>query len=302
MKKLSSHNKTGKQFLLMVVVLFLIPAVGMGQDQPLADLIQQARAAGIEQSQLDNIQNRAAVRGISESDLMAIIGPAVALAEQNLPSDMIFQKALEGLSKGVPALQMSPVLQNFQQSTESVVPLVDAWMERGEVNEMLAGSGERFDRDLFRHEMLKVSSRAVSNQVGPELVRDLLGTLTDLGVIPTSKPSSVLAGISILPDLPEAAQRPDAAREIVAKAIQNGFTAAEIQRLPGAMDMAQRRGQLPAAAVVEGVSHQIHGNIPASQILQKLFNGNIGGGLPGTIPGGLENRPERGGLPGGNGE
>ncbi len=296
MKKLTTHNKSGKQ-LLLTVVLFLIPVVGMGQDQPLADLIQQARAAGIEQSELDNIQNRAAARGISEAELMAIIRPAVALAGQNLPGELIFQKAMEGLSKGVPANQMSAVLQNIQQSTESIAPHVDAWMERGEVNEMLAGSGERFDRDLLRLEMVKVSSRAVSQQVGTELVRDLLGMLTDMGVIPTSKPSSVLAGISILPDLPEAAQRPDAAREIVVMAIQNGFAASDIQRLPGAMDMAQRRGQLPAAAVLEGVTQQIQGNLPASQILQNLFNGNIGGGLPGTIPGGLENRPGRAGQP-----
>ncbi|MEX0769928.1 MAG: hypothetical protein WD035_04290 [Balneolaceae bacterium] len=283
------------------MALFMIPVAGLTQDRSLAELIRQARAAGIEQAQLDHLQDRAATRGISDEELISIIEPSVALAEKNLPSDLIFQKALEGMSKGVSAQQMIPVLQNIQQSTESVVPVIDSWMERGEVDEMLTRSGERFDREMLRNEMLKVSAKAVSQQVGLNLVQDILNTLTEQGVIPTTKPSSVIAGIGITPDLPEVAERPEAVRGIVVRAIQSGFSAAEIQNLPGAMNVAQRRSQMPASAVLEGVSQQLQRELPASQILQNLFNGNVGGGPPGRTPPGLDNRPGQEGPPDGVG-
>ncbi|MEX2574664.1 MAG: hypothetical protein WD317_10215 [Balneolaceae bacterium] len=289
-------KKYGRQ-CLMLTALFLIPVTGTAQEQPLAELLERARAAGIEQSQLENIQSRAADRNVSDEELTGLIGPAVSLAEQNLPSDMIFQKVMEGLAKGIPVQQMDQVLQNIRRSTESVVPVVDSWMGGAEVNEMLASSGERFDRDLFRNEMLKAGSKAASGQTGPALVRDILNSLTDAGAIPAAKPSSVLAGISIISDMPEVAKRPHAASAIVVRAIQNNFSAADIQKLPGAMDVAQRRSRLPADAVLEGVSQQIQGNITASQILQNLFNGNVGGGIPGNTPPGRENRPGRGGPP-----
>jgi hypothetical protein len=60
------------------------------------------------------------------------------------------------------------------------------------------------------------------------------------------------------------------------------------------MNMAQRRSQLPAQAVAQGLSRQLQGGLPASQILQNLFNGEIGGGPPGNVPPGLDGeRPGR---------
>lgn len=145
--------------------------------------------------------------------------------------------------------------------------------------------------------MLKVSSMAVSGQTGPEIVQDVLTNLTDGGIIQGTRPSSILAGISILSDMPVSAQRPDVARGIVIRAIQSNFSASDIQKLPGAMNVAQRRSQMPAAAVLEGVSQQLRENTPASQIIQNLMNGDIGGGPPGNSPPGLENRPGRRGSP-----
>ena len=45
--------------------------------------------------------------------------------------------------------------------SKDFIQFADTWMVRGEVNEVLAGSGERFDRVLFRIEKLKVSSRKI---------------------------------------------------------------------------------------------------------------------------------------------
>jgi hypothetical protein len=51
--------------------------------------------------------------------------------------------------------------------------------------------------------------------------------------------------------------------------------------------------------VIEGVSKQMSGGIPAKQILQNLFNGNVGGGPPGNVPKGLGNKQNRGNSNGG---
>jgi len=288
------HTKEDKKSRVWLLTLLLVclPTAGMGQS--LDELVQRAMNAGIEQDRIIELQDRAMNRGITEEQLTGLLEPAVALAEQNLPSDMIFQKAMEGIAKRVPSGQMEPVLQNIRQGTESVVPMVNTWIEREEVGEMIGRSVERFDRESLREEMIKVSAKAVSQQIGIELVQDLLDMLTEQGVIPASRPSSILAAISIMPDIPSIHERPDAANVVLVRAVQGGFSAAEMQRLPGAMNMAQRRSQLPASTVIEGVSQQMQGGIPAADILQNLFNGNVGGGLPGNIPPGLENRPGRG--------
>lgn len=290
MKYHTSNNKLGAW--LLILLFLCLPASGMGQS--LDELVQRATDAGIEQNRIIELQDRAFNRGITEEQLTVLLEPAVILAEQNLPSEMVFQKAMEGIAKNVHSGQLVSVLQNIRQGTESVMPVVNEWSEREDVGQMIGRSGERFDRESLREEMLKVSAKAVSQGVGIDQVQDLLNMLTEQAVIPTSRPSSILAAISIMPDIPSINEQPNAAKGVLVRAVQGGFTAAEMQRLPGAMNMAQRRSQLPAAAVMEGVSQQMQGGIPAADILQNLFNGNVGSGPPGNKPPGLENRPGRG--------
>jgi len=285
MKKTNKYRKrTGWPVILL---LLMLPAFAFGQGQ-------ETEVTGIDQERIEELQTRAMDRGYSEEQLAMILEPALQMAGQNLPAELLLQKAMEGVAKGIPARQMVPVLQNIQRGTEVMVPVINQWVERDEVSQMLERSEERFDRELLRQEMLKVSSKAISQQVGPELVQDILNTLTEQGVIQNSRPSSVIAAIGIMPDIPSIGEQPDIAKGVLVRAVQSGFSASEMQRLPGAMNMAQRRSQLPAAAVIEGVSQQMQGGVPAAEILQNLFNGNIGGGPPGNVPRGLENRPGRG--------
>jgi hypothetical protein len=87
---------------------------------------------------------------------------------------------------------------------------------------------------------------------------------------------------------------------MIVRSLKAGFDASELQKLPAAIKMAQQRGQLPAANVIEGISHQLNAGVPAQQILQNLFDGNIGGGPPGGTPPGLEKRQKRGNGRGNN--
>ncbi|TVR32293.1 MAG: hypothetical protein EA390_05445 [Balneolaceae bacterium] len=289
-------------FLAVLLLMFSFAPVSALQAQTLGDLIEQARTAGIEQSRIVDLQNRAEARGISDEQLMNIIRPAIAMAEQNLPHEMIFDKAFEGISKRVPVQQIQPVLNSIAESSAQAAQFVDIWVERPEVGQMLNRAGERMDRGMFRNEMIKASSKGLMQNFDRNVMEQTLESVSQSSAMERARPSGIITAISILSDLPTAGQEPAESARIVLRALEGGFDASDLQKLPGAMNMAQRRSQLPAQAVAEGLARQLQGGLPASQILQNLFNGEVGGGPPGNVPPGLNReRPgRRGGPPGSN--
>lgn len=297
MEKLKFHITKISAVMLFVLLLGL-PAVTAAQNGTLSEMIEQARAAGIEQSRIADLQNRAQARGISDDELMQIIAPAVSMAEKNLPHEMIFEKAFEGISKNVPFQRMQPVFSSIVESSEQAAGFVDEWVTRPEVGQMLQRSGERMDQDRFRNEMVRAGAKTLSQNFDGETFRETLNLISEGRIMENTRPSSVLAAVNVLSDLPSAAQEPTETARIVLSALAGGFDSADLQKLPGAMHMAQRRSELPANAVAEGLSRQLQGGLPASEILQNLFNGEVGGGPPGNTPPGLDReRPGRGGGP-----
>lgn len=286
MKQLKKYINAGLMLLLFGMMLAL-PANTAAQNGSLAELIENARSVGIEQSKISNLQARAEARGISDQDLMSIIRPAISMAEMNLPHEMIFEKAFEGMSKNVPIERMLPVFSSIMESSDRAAGYVDEWVVRPEVGRMLERSGERMDQNRFRNEMVKAGAKTLSHNFDGEALRETLNSVAEDRIMDKVRPSSVLAAVNIMSDLPSAAQEPTQTARIVLNALEGGFEASDLQKLPGAMSMAQRRSQLPAQAVAEGFSQQLRGGLPASQILQNLFNGQVGGGPPGNTPPGL---------------
>lgn len=292
MKLFKKYMNAG--LMLFVFGVFLgLPVYSSAQNSSLEDLIENARLAGIEESNIFNLQVRAEARGISDEELMLILRPAVSMAEKNLPYEMIFEKAFEGISKNVPFERMKPVFSSIMENSERAAGYVDEWVARPEVGRMLQRSGERMDQNRFRNEMVMGGAKTLSQNFDGEAFSETLNSVAEDRIMNNVKPSSVLAAISIMSDLPSASQDPSQSARIVLSALEGGFGASDLQKLPGAMNMAQRRSQLPAQAVAEGFSKQLRGGLPASQILQNLFNGQIGGGPPGNTPPGLNK--ERGG-------
>lgn len=289
-------NKYTPKFLLWCLLwclLMALPALLHAQDTGLDDLIRRAQAAGIEQSNLQQLQQRAGQQGLSNEELASLIEPAVSLAEQNLPSDAIFNKALEGLSKGVSPNRIMPVLQNLRDNTMRMAPVVDNWMGKPEVGNMLQ-QNEGMNRNAFRNEMIKSVSRGSSAEITSESISALLDEVGSDDVMNESTPQSIVAAVGIFAELPTSAQNPEMSRSLLIRSLKAGFSSSDLQKLPGAMSVAQQRSQLPAASVVQGVANQMRDGIPAQEILKNLFNGNVGGGPPGGIPPGLENKPDRG--------
>ncbi len=285
MKILNKHT-TVLALWLSLLLMAGFPAVATAQ-QSLTELIEQARAAGIEQSHVTALQNRAEARGISDDELMNIIRPAIEMAEQNLPYEMVFEKAFEGISKGVPMQRMQPVLTSVRENAGRSAEFVDRWVERPEVGQMLDRSGSQMSKRAFRDQMIKASSKSLMQDFDSDALEQTLGTMADESM-DRATPSSLLAAINVLSDLPDAAQAPAESARIVLMALQSGFEAGDLQKLPAAMNMAQRRSQLPATAVARGLSRQMQGGLPSEQILQNLFNGDVGG-PPGNRPPGMSN-------------
>ncbi len=61
-----------------------------------------------------------------------------------------------------------------------------------------------------------------------------------------------------------------------------------------ALNMAQKRSQIPASNIIRGVGNQLQNGVPARDILNNLFDGKVGGGPPGNIPRGMEDNPGKG--------
>jgi len=290
-----------KLTVLAFVAAFMIHSANTdlsAQNNDLEQAMNQARQAGIEMAEIEQFRNRAVERGIIDDDIVRILDPAIKLAEQNLPHDIMIQKALEGFAKGIPAERIIPVLEGISGQVLQASEIVDPWMQRDRVRNFIANKGGGEQR--FRNEMIKAGMKTMSQPDGPDILQNVLGNVEESGVLDKTDPPALISAINIMPDLPDAAGRPDQVSGLITEALNRGFRPNELQALPSAMQAAQRRSQLPAASVFEGITGQMRNGIPADQILQNLFNGNISAGPPGNIPRGLENRPDRGKGRGGN--
>ena len=285
------HILRVKNIALLAVIFCLAPFMLFAQ-QTQSELMDRGVAAGLDQSQLERVMDRANERGVEVSDLQRLIEPAINLAEQDLPSDYIIQKLMEGFSKGVPPGRMMPLMESIHENTPRAVSIANNWTDKPEVASFMERAGERGPQ--FRQELISANLKSLTQQVGPDELESVLEGIGQESVLEKSSPRAVVAAVGILPDLPASAREGNAARGLLARAAEGGFSASDFQKLPGAMNAAERRSELPAASVIEGVAAQLGSGIPASEVLQNLFNGNVNPGPPGNRPGRPNNGPGRG--------
>lgn len=280
--------------VLLVVALTCLGAADQAVAQEgLPDILDRARNAGIEQSMLEELQAKAKKRGLGTQEVANLIKPAVSLAEKDLPADHLIQKSLEGLSKGVPSSRIHSFISRLQSSTQQAATIVDPWMKSSKVQQMISQQGGAASGSAIRNNMIKASSRAITQDIPAESIRQVLSDINNQSVLSKTSPSNIVSAINILPDL-GVKDQPKLASSFVVRALKGGFNADELQKLPAALSMAQQRSQLPAASIMKGVSKQLTGGVPASEVLQNLFKGNIGGGPPGNVPKGLQGNPGKG--------
>lgn len=289
--------KIYKKILLLLFtgsLLFLtLTGTLYAQQNNLNAVIQKAQESGINKSALTKLQKRAKAQGISDEQLIDLIEPAIDMASQNLPADFAIEKSLEGLSKNIPVSRIAPVLQRLNNTAAEAVKIIDPWMDKPDVKKMVRNSPAGMSEEKFRNELTKATSKALNQNVDQKTAKDIFAQMGDESVLGKASPPDIIAAVGILPDMPQGVDQSQTGKFIV-RALKGGFKANELQNLPSAMNMAQQRSELPAASVIEGVSKQLKGGVPAKQILQNLFNGQVGGGPPGSVPKGLENRSDQG--------
>ncbi|MDZ7660367.1 hypothetical protein [Fodinibius sp.] len=290
MKVLNKHIKV-IALLVVACAWFGIPDTASGQTESLDKLVERAGNAGIEQSVIDDLKARKEARGLSNQQLINMIEPAVQLAEDNLPANHVLQKALEGLSKGVPDARIVPYINRMTSATRQAAGVVDPWMEKPEVKQIMGGQNE--SSRSMRNRLVESSSRAITQNVSPENISQLLSDIGKKSVLSKTTGSNIVSAMDIVSDLPMQDQ-PELTRSFIVRALKGGFEAGEFQKLPMALNMAQKRSQIPASNIIQGVGNQLQKGVPAQDILQKLFDGNIGGGPPGNIPKGMEDNPGKG--------
>ncbi len=287
--------KTYKDIMVVFyTALFLMAIAGTSYAQEnYSALAQRAEELGVESALLIELRKGVQAKSISEQQFRMIVETAIEMSEQNLPTHMVIQKALEGISKGILGDRIIPVVSHIQQSVEISAGVIDQWISRPEAQSMIDRMEGVMTKAKFRNEMIKVVSKSIIQNVPSKTVSTILFQISSQPLPEAVAPDDIIVAMGILPALSSITSQPDASGKLIVRALKEGFGADELLRLPAALKIAQLRSQLPAASVISGVARQMQHNIPAGQILRNLFNGKIGGGPPGNIPG-LDKIPNRG--------
>ena len=296
-----SFRKWNVLALLLVAVLsasLFNPALAQHEVADYRALQEQATAVGIDAERLESLILRAQQRGVSPDQLQGMIGPAITLAENDLPYQSVLQKTLEGMAKRIPAGNIRMVTENIAGGITRSAGIIDPWMARNEVGSMVAAvRGGRETGVMmreFRNTFVEHASYGFQQNMDEQTVREYLDQSLTPNVVERNAIASVAAGLRALPEMPTTQENPATSIRLLVRALDAGFTPGEIQQLPDAFRSAQFHSQLPADRVARGLDHQLRDNIPAAHILENLFQGNVGGGPPGFTPPGLENREGRG--------
>lgn len=278
-------------FLLFIGGVLLLSLTGtlFAQQQNLNTVLEKAQKYGIKKPTLTELQQRAQVQGLNDEQLIELIQPAIDMAEQDLPADFALEKAMEGLSKNIPASSIIPLLQRIDQTAAEAAQIVNAWLKKPGVKKMVVNSWDGMSEEEFRNELIRVTAKALNKNISEETVNEIFEEMEDERVLVKTSPSDIVAAMGVLSNMSQGVDQSQSAKFVV-QALKGGFTANELKDLPFKMSMAQQRGELPAASVIESVSEQLNGGVPAKKILQNLFAGE----LPGSIPKGLKNRSDRG--------
>ena len=275
---------------LTICLLLFIPLGGKSQAQvvSVAEAIERAEKAGIDKQQLERIRNLAS-ENTSGAEIAKMIIPAAELAERGLPTEFLMQKMMEGFAKGVPSNRMMPLLELIYTHTPGAVALSEQWVENPDVKPFIDALGDGASR--FKRYLTQANLKSLTRQIEAEQIEIVLNELGRPSVLEKTSPVVVAAAVGVLPDMPESVRKGNDIPSVIAKAVEGGFSASDIQKLPVAVNAAERRSQLPAASILNRMSDQIGHGIPANQVLQNLFNGNLNPGPPSGIPGRGNGKP-----------
>ncbi len=270
-----------------------------GQPTDVQAVLDQGAAAGADVEQMRAVAERARQAGLSEGTAASLLEPAVALAEQDLPTDPLLSKTLEGLAKQVPPSRMQPVLQQYRTRTEQAGAFVTQWTQRNEVRRLLgaedAASDEAAPRANERASLVAAVAEARQQGGTAKHIESFLAGLPNRVERRPVPVSDVAVAVNVLPDLPDNGAPPEAATQLVTAALDAGYSPESLRQLPSALRSARQNSNRPVDALAQGTAQAITRGAPAASVLRSLFQGAFPGGGP---PSGVGNGPPGNGSPG----
>ena len=301
MRSLYKYIALGTAALAVLLLsLAVSPAIAQDSGPSLKNAIEMAQKNGIPQQDIDNLVQRAQKRNIPANQIADMLQPAAKLASQGLPYDLVMQKSLEGMAKGVQPSVITKVENELQSNTLTASEMINEWIKQPSIQNMMTKSGESGQGKAYKNKILTSITGVLFQGIPQKQLEHLLSDLSQSNVATKMNASQVPVAIRILPDLTTSKNHPDVSRALIVQAIKGHFTADQIQQLPMAMERAQQMNQLPAEALAHGIGKQINDGVPAMTILQGLFEGHFPGGPSNGVPPGLNN-PHSQGPPSGKG-
>lgn len=264
--------------MLLLAVMLMATAYAQAPPSP-DELIERGDAASADRDLLEQVAERAQNANLSPQETAQILEPAVDLAERDLPSTMALRKALEGTAKQVPAGRLQPAIQEVATATEEAGRLVDEWAGRPEVQDLI---GET-DTDLSapdspgRTRLIEGTTQARMQNLPSENIQALLESVPANTERRPISPQDIAAAIEVLPDMAEEGAVPEDVTNMLTSALDAGYHPSEIRQLPTAVEMAGRQAQQPPGVVARGAAQAIAQGTPASDIIDRLFDGDLPG-------------------------
>ena len=266
--------------LWMLLLAVMLMATAYAQAPPSPDeLIERGDAASADRDLLEQVAERAQNANLSPQETAQILEPAVDLAERDLPSTMALRKALEGTAKQVPAGRLQPAIQEVATATEEAGSLVDEWAGGPEVRDLI---GET-DADLSspespgRARLIEGATQARMQDLPPETIQQLLESVPANTERRPIAPQDIAAAVEVLPDMADEGAVPEDMTTMLTSALDAGYHPSEIRQLPTAVEMAGRQAQQPPGVVARGAAQAIAQGTPASDIIDRLFDGDLPG-------------------------
>lgn len=261
-----------------------------------SELVTRGAHAGADAALLRSVLSRAEDAGLDGEATASLLRPAVDAAEAGLPSELLLRKSLEGLSKRVPPERVGAVLADLRDALGRAASVVDPALARPPVRDVLATPDGDADT---RAVLIESGALGLSRGASDEALRSLLDRLpAGAGERGPVDPAGLRVAMEVLADLSVADRSPRLAADLVLEALGSGFGPAELRELPGALEAAGRRGQLPAEAAARGAMSWMRSDVPASAVLQNLFSGEFPGKAPFDVPPGLDDARDRADRPG----
>lgn len=303
--KLLFHHRHIAFYIAVFSALFLSltisPVLAQNNDnQTLSNAIKTAQQQGISEQEINGLVRRAHEKNIPDNEIAAMLQPAIGLASKKLPYDLIMQKSLEGMAKGVQPAVITRVENRLQSNTMDAAQMMDYWLNKPSIQHMLARSGKTYQGSSYRNQVLTTIAGVLFQGTPNKEIGQLLSDMAKNDVASKMNANQIPVAIQILPDLATSKNHPNISRGLILQAIKGHFAPNQIQQLPMAMARAQQMSQLPAEALAHGIGKQINDGVPAMTILQGLFDGHFPGGPSNNIPPGLNN-PHHSMGPHGNG-